>query len=141
MVEPDLRTILTTDATLTALVPASKIRLGLVSQGEQGVVVSIYRISGAPGYHMQGSDNLEESRFQIDVRGRDQYGWPGTGYTAAHPAAQRIKELLSGYSGEKGSTDFKSIMLLLERQSSEKPGDELFHKFSMDFQIWSTDAS
>ncbi len=54
MVEPDLRTILTTDATLTALVPASKIRLGLVSQGEQGVVVSIYRISGAPGYHMQG---------------------------------------------------------------------------------------
>ncbi|WP_417585132.1 hypothetical protein [Pelagibacterium sp.] len=136
MSEIDLRTLLVTDPALSALVPASNIRINFIQQGAQGVVLAIYRISGAPGYTMQGDDGLVESRYQIDIRGKDTEGYPGSGWSAALPVATRLKALLSGYRGTVGSTDFRMISILSERQRSEKTGTDMYHTFSFDFQIW-----
>ena len=53
--------------------------------------VVLSRISGVPGYHMQGSDGLVSSRIQIDV-------YADT-YIAAHNTGNAIVGVLSGYRG------------------------------------------
>lgn len=141
MMEADLRTLLVSDSVLKGMLPSGNVRINFVPQGVSGVAVAIYRITGAPGYTMHGADRLEESRFQIDVRGSDPKNAPGAGYTAAYRVADRIKSLLSGFRGVVGGTQFQMVALLSERQSSEKPDTELFHRFSMDFEIWSRAAS
>lgn len=136
MMEADLRTLLVSDPALAALVPADNMRINLIAQGVDGVTVAIHRVSGVPGYTMQGADGLIESRVQIDVWGADAFNAPGSGYGAAYPVAQRIKTLLSGRRGSVGTTQFQMIGLLSERQSSEDTDTKLYHRFSMDFEIW-----
>jgi hypothetical protein len=135
--EIDLRNLLLADASLMALIPsAENVRINMIAQGVQGPAVSIWRISGADDMTMQGPDGLFESRIQIDVRGKDVDGFPGSGWSAGLPVAQAIAQRLAGYRGAVGATNFRLITRLSERQSSEKPGSEVFHLFSTDFQVW-----
>lgn len=53
--------------------------------------VVLTRISGVPGYHMQGSDGLLASRVQIDV-------YADT-YVSAQSTGAAIISVLSGYRG------------------------------------------
>lgn len=53
--------------------------------------VVLSRVSGVPGYHMQGPDGLTASRVQIDVYGDT--------YVSAHSTGDAIISILSGYRG------------------------------------------
>lgn len=135
--EIDLRGLLLADTALMALIPNSgNVRINMVAQGVTGPAVSIWRISGSDDMTMQGPDGLYQSRVQIDVRCRDADGYEGSGWSAGQPIAARIKHLLSGYRGSAGNTNFRLISILSERQTSEKPGSEMFHLFSLDCQVW-----
>lgn len=136
MMEADLQTIIVDDEQIKALVPAGNVRINFVPQGAPSPAIAIYRISGGPGYTFDGPDGLTDSRVQIDVRGADRAGNEGSGYAQAYPVAERLRALLSGYRGIVGNTNFRLITILSERQRSEKPGSEVFHTFSLDFQVW-----
>lgn len=132
--EESLRQLLVTHAPLTALV-AQRVYWGTIAQGSANPAVVMFFISGAPGYHMQGSDGLTSARVQIDIR--------ATTLSAAWAAARVIKTLLSGYRGTVATTDFRGIFLLSERQYFDKPANssEGLHVVSLDFDVWSRAAA
>jgi hypothetical protein len=51
-----------------------------------------------------------------------------------------VKALLSGYRGTSGTVYFGGVFLLSERQTAEEAGSDLFHRVSLDFQVWSRPA-
>lgn len=136
MMEADFRNLIVSASAITSLVPANDIRLNFIPQGAGARAIAIYRVSGVPGYVMTGPDGLEESRLQVDIRCADPQNAPGSGYSAAFAIAIQVKQLLSGFKGTVGSTYFQMIGILAERQDSEKPSVDLFHRFSIDFQVW-----
>ena len=141
MMEADFRSLIASASAITSLVPASAIRLNFIPQGVGSKAVAIYRVSGVPGYVMSGPDGLEEARMQVDVRCADSQNAPGSGYSAAFAIAAQIKTLLSGYKGTVGSTYFQMIGQIAERQDSEKPSTDLYHRFSIDFRVWHRPAA
>ncbi|WP_332717343.1 tail completion protein gp17 [Pelagibacterium mangrovi] len=141
MMEADFRSLIVSASAITALVPASDIRLNFIPQGASAKAVAIYRVSGVPGYVMDGPDGLEESRIQVDVRCSDPKNAPGSGYSAAFAIAAQIKALLSGFKGTIGGTQFQMIGILAERQSSEDTDTAFYHRFSIDFQVWHRQTS
>lgn len=127
-----LRSLLTGDATLAALV-STRIYWNAIPQDAADPCVVLYKITGAPGVHMQGSDGLESSIVQIDVRALT--------VTSMWAVRDAIITKLHAFSGQQGSVLFRGIFLRDERQTSEKPGTVLYHRASLDFDIWSKSAS
>ena len=139
--ETALRALLISDATLVGLVGANtgsspgvgpSIYWGDIPQGAKDPAVAMYKISGAPGYHMKGSDGLEASIVQINVR--------ATSVPTMQAVSRAIKDRLSGFRGERDATDFRGIFLRDERTASEKPGTTHYQTSQLDFDIWSRAA-
>lgn len=128
----DLRALLAGDSTLAGLV-AGRIYWNAIPQDTGDPCVVMYLIDGAEGYAMGGRDGLNQSLVQIDVRA----------VTVASMWAVRdaIVAVLDAYRGTVGDTEFRGIFRNGERQSSEKPGTQLYHRSSMDWTIWSRAAA
>lgn len=124
--ESNLRALLTGYAPLTALV-STRIFWNHVPQDTSDPCVALYLITGAPGYHMQGSDRLGSAVVQINVRALT--------VSSMWAVRDAIVARLSGYSGTQGTTHFQAIFLRSERQASEKPGTVLYHTCQLDFDI------
>lgn len=126
--ESSFRALLTGDAALTALVGA-RIYWNAIPQNAADPCVVMYRVAGGPGIHMQGSDGLTNATVQIDVR--------ATKVTDMWAVRDAIVVNLHGFKGDQGGIRFRGIFLSTERQSSEKPGETLYHRTSLDFDVWS----
>lgn len=130
--QADFRALLVTDAPLAALV-STRVYWNAIPQDAADPAVVMYLIDSAPGYAMGGADGLTSSLVQIDVRA----------VSAASMWAIRdaIVTALSGYAGTQGDTDFRGVFQRGERQSSEKPGTVLYHRSSLDFEVFSRAAA
>lgn len=130
MMEAELRALLTGHGALTALVPAARIVWNHLPQGTQRPAIVLYRISGGPGIHMQGSDGLINARVQIDVQ--------ATSVSSMWAIRDALVSLLHGHRGN----DFQAISLLSERQDSDQAagGGGLIHRSSLDFDVWAASA-
>lgn len=123
--ETALRALLTGYAPLTALV-GTCIVWNHIPQDMTDPSVSLYRISGAPAYSNAGPDSLTSSVVQIDVR--------AASVNSMWAIRDAILARLSGYR----IAPFGGIFLRSERQSMDKPQNILFHRSSMDFDVWHT---
>jgi hypothetical protein len=125
--EAALRALLTSYVPLTTLV-AQRIFWNDIPQATTDPCVVLYKITGAPGIHMQGTDRLEQSVVQINVRAVSVVSmWAVRDAIIARLNAQRIQQ---------GTVDFKGIFLTSERQASEKPGTTVYHTCQLDFDVW-----
>ena len=128
--EAALRTLLIGDAGLTGLVPAARIVWNHLPQGTVRPAIVLFRISGAPGIHMQGSDELINATVQIDVQ--------ATSVTSMWAIRDAVVALLHGHRDET----FQGIFMLSERQNSEQlTGGGLVHRSSVDFDVWAHEAA
>mgnify|MGYP003403564126 CR=1 FL=1 len=126
--EAELRALLVAYAPLTALV-GTRIVWNEIPQASADPNVSLFKITGAPGYHMKGSDGLQSSIVQINVR--------ASTYASAIAVRNAIVDCLSGCTGTQSSIFFGGIFLRSERQASEKPTTTLYHTVQLDFDVWS----
>lgn len=126
--EAALRALLVGYAPLTALVPAARIVWNHLPQATVRPAIVLYKISGAPGITMQGSDGLTGSIVQIDVQA----------LTVASMWAIRdqVLALLHGYR----SATLRGIFANGERQFAEDLVGTLIHRASLDFDVWSAAA-
>lgn len=133
--ESALRDLLTDYAPLTDLVGGSsapRIVWNHLPQTTADPAVVLYRVAGAPGHHTQGSDHLDDATVQIDVR--------AITVSSMWAVRDAIISRLDGYRGQKQQTMFRGIFLRSQRQTSEKPGTVLYHRCSLDFEVWSGNA-
>jgi hypothetical protein len=130
MMEEALRTLLVADPTLGALVAPGSIVWNHLPQATPRPAIVLFRISGAPGVTMQGSDGLINGTVQIDVQ--------------AHSVTEMwaIRDALSGLLHGHRDATLTGIFFLSERQSAEPLGDNLLiHRCSMDFDVWARAAA
>lgn len=125
--ESNLRALLTGYAPLTALV-STRIYWNEIPQTAADPCVVLYKITGAPGLHMQGTDRLERSIVQINVR--------ALSVTSMWAVRDAIIARLNAVRVQQGTVDFKGIFLQSERQASEKPGTVVYHTCQLDFLVW-----
>jgi hypothetical protein len=130
--ESDLRALLTGYAPLTALV-STRIAWNAIGQGWADPNVVLYKITSAPGYHMQGSDGLESSIVQINVRALT--------FASMIAVKSAIVARLSGYRGSMGDTEFQGIFKTGERQAFEKVDTTSYHTAQLDFEVHSRAAA
>jgi hypothetical protein len=130
--EAALRALLVGSGPVAALV-GSRVYWGEIPQGSAAPAVVMYVVSRVPGYTFQGSDGMDESRIQIDVR--------DTNLGRAFEVRDAIRSILSGYRGTISGTYVSGAFLLMERQRRDHTGPGLFHTVSLDFRIWSRAAS
>lgn len=130
--EAEFRALLTGDAAITALV-GSHIYWNNVPQEAADLCVRLSKITGAPGYHMGGSDRLESTVVQIDVRALT--------VSSMWAVRDAIKTKLDGFKGLQDNIVFQGIFLRDERQTAEKPGTVLYHRSSTDWDVYSGFAS
>lgn len=121
--ESALRGLLTGYSPLTALV-STRIFWNAIPQDTPDPCVVLYKIAGAPHHTYQGPTDLEPSIVQIDVR--------AVTVTSMWAVRDAIMACLDGYKG--GS--FQAVLSTSERQSSEKPGTVLYHRSSLDFDVF-----
>lgn len=125
--EAALRALLTGYAPLTALVPGARIVWNHLPQKTTRPAVVLYRVAGAPGLTMQGSDRLTDATVQIDVQALSV-----TSMWAIRDA------LVARLHGHRDAT-FLGIFQQSERQTSEElTGGGLVHRASLDFAVWAT---
>jgi hypothetical protein len=122
-VEAALRALLTSYAPLTALV-GTRIFWSSYPQGVTDPAVRLTKITGAPGYTLDGTDNLTDSIVQIDVRA----------VTVSDMWAVR-DAIIAKLSGHRDS-DFGGIFLTSERQRVDDSTDGLYHTAQLDFEVW-----
>lgn len=129
MMEEALRALLTSDGPLAALV-GSRIYWKDIPQGETSDLVVMYRISGAPSYHMQGASDLEGARVQINARAET--------VTRAWAIRRAIKARLSGFKGVHGGVEFAGIFLEDEGDlpTEDPAGPSIYRGTRSDFAVW-----
>lgn len=124
--EQEFRAILVAHAPLTALV-GQRIVWNHLPQKTTRPAVVLYRVAGAPGLTMQGSDGLTGATVQIDVQ-----ALTVTSMWAVRDA------LVARLHGHRDAT-FRGIFQQAERQTSEElTGGGLVHRASLDFAVWAT---
>ena len=127
--EAALRTLIIGYAPLTALVPAARIVWNHLPQATTRPAIVLYKVSGAPGITMQGSDGLTGSIVQIDVQALT--------VISMWAIRDQLLALLHGHLDD----DFPGIFLSSERQDSDTlAAGTLVHRASLDFNIWSQAA-
>lgn len=90
--------------------------------------IVLYKVTGAPGITMQGSDGLTGSIVQIDVQALT--------VTSMWAIRDQLLALLHGYS----DGTFRGIFSNGERQSAEDLVGTLVHRSSIDFDVWAASA-
>lgn len=130
--EVALRALLAAHAPLTALV-GSRIVWNEIPQASADPNVSLFKITGAPGYHMQGADGLESSIVQINVRALT--------FGGMIQVKNAIIDRLSGFRGSMGDTRFQGIFKTGERQAFEKVDTASYHTAQIDFEVHSRAAA
>lgn len=137
--EADFRALLTGLAPLVVIVPVARIVWNYIPQATPRPAIALYRVAGTPGLTHDGPDGLTSSIVQVDI-------WTAETATVTKPVDQMfdIRDLVSarlhGFKGEQGDTFFGLIRLASERQDSEKAGTTLYHRASLDFDVWSRAA-
>jgi hypothetical protein len=130
--ETALRALLAGYAPLTSLV-STRIAWNAIGQGWADPNVVLYKITGAPGYHMQGPDGLESSIVQINVRALT--------YGNMIQVKGAIIDRLSGFRGSMGDTAFQGIFKTGERQAFEKVDTNTYHTCQIDWEVHSRAAA
>lgn len=130
--EADLRALLAGYAPLTSLV-STRIAWNAIGQGWADPNVVLYKITGQPGYHMQGSDGLESSIVQINVRALT--------FGSMIQVKNAIIDRLSGFRGTMGDTRFQGIFKTGERQAFEKVETASYHTCQIDWEVHSRAAA
>lgn len=127
--EAALRMLLVGYGPLTSLVPAARIVWNHLPQATLRPAIVMFRISGAPGIHMQGSDGLTGATVQIDVQ--------ALSVVSMWDIRSAVMARLHGYRDET----LRGIFALSERQSSEDLVGTIIHRASLDFDVWSRVAA
>lgn len=123
--EAALRALLIGYGPLTALVPAGRIVWNHLPQATTRPAIVLYRVAGAPGLHMQGSDALVGAVVQIDAQALT--------VNSMWAIRDVLTTLLHGYRGG----EFQGISLRSERQDSDElTGGGLVHRSSLDVDVW-----
>jgi len=127
--EQELRALLIAHTPLTALV-AQRIVWNHLPQKTTRPAVVLYRVAGAPGLTMQGSDGLTGATVQIDVQ--------ALSVTSMWAIRDVLVSLLHGYS----DATFQLISLSSEDQDSDEltGSDNLVHRARLDFNVWAVAA-
>ena len=113
-VEAALVTLLTTDATVAALIGT---RIAPVGQ-PQGVArpnVIYQRIGTKRDYHNEGSTGLPSARIQV--------GCYADTYKTARQLAGAVRAVLDGYRGTVGGQEIAGVWLDDERDAPQPPAD------------------
>src|SRR5690606_8090769 len=111
--ETALRNLLIGTTAITNLV-GQRITWGTIPQTVIAPLIVMYVVSRIPGYHMQGSDGLDESRVQIDIRVPD--------LDRAWQVRDAIKTWLSGYRSTVSNTYLSGAFIHSERQRFDDTG-------------------
>jgi hypothetical protein len=122
--ESALRGLLAGYGPLTTLVATASIVWNHLPQGAARPAIVLFRISGAPGIHMQGSDRLLNATVQIDIQAT----------TVASMWA--IRDVLLSRLHSHSDDNLRVIVANSERQTSEDLAGVLIHRCSMDFDVW-----
>lgn len=122
--ETALRALLAGYGPLTALVAADSIVWNHLPQATARPAIVLYRISGAPGIHMQGSDGLLNATVQIDIQA----------LTVASMWA--IRDVLLSRLHAHSDDNLRVVVANSERQTAEELAGVLIHRCSMDFDVW-----
>lgn len=133
--EADFRSFLLADAPLATFV-GERINWGGFPQGVASPAITLFRIAGAPGYHMQGADGLEFALVQADIRVASPIGHDLAGFADAKRTKDAYTNAVGGASGIVGSTEFRGTFVTSIRQLSEKQAHTMFHRFQVDTEIW-----
>lgn len=125
--ESALRALLIAHAPLSALI-STRLYWGNYPQGVADPAVRMNVVSGAPGFHMQGTDGLTDSLVQIDIR-----SWPpSSAFEVRDAIVARLHAKRQTQAGIKFVTFLRS-----ERQLTEEATDGLYSMVQLDFDIWS----
>lgn len=130
--EADLLALLVDTAEVAGLVE-DRISWAAVPQGEADPNLVLYKVTGAPGLHMRGTDGLEAALVQMNIR--------ALSFASMIAVRNSVVGLLHGYRGIKGDTEFQQIALRDERQGSAKPETTLYYTDQLDFDVWSRSAT
>lgn len=125
--ESALRALLTGYAPLTTYVE-DRVVWNHLPQSTTRPAIVLYRIAGAPGIHMQGSDGLTGAVVQIDIQ--------ATTVSEMWAIRSAVIALLHGYRDAR----LTGVFLTTERQSSEELAGLLIHRCSLDFEVWAPEA-
>ena len=125
--EEALIAILLANAGVAALVGA-RVYPGVRPQGASLPAVIFNRISGQPGYTMDGPDGSSESRVQVDA-------YAGS-YGATKALARAARLALSGLSGVHHGVTFQGVFMEGARDGFEGESPERIFRVSMDFTVW-----
>lgn len=121
----ELKSLLTSTAAVTALVPSPRINWVDHPQGAGNPYIVMQTISGSEGLTMTGADGLFEGRVQIDVY--------GSTVEQVDLISRAINGLLHGYRGG----GFRLIRHVGERDDREGGSNEAERLFrcSLDFTV------
>lgn len=122
--EAALRALLIGDTAILGLVDPASIVWNHLPQTTPRPAIVLYRISGAPGLHMRGSDNLLNATVQLDIQAAT--------VAAMWAIRDAVIALLHAHSDET----LRVVSATSERQSSEQLAGVLIHRCSMDFDVW-----
>jgi len=129
--EDDFIHLLLTDAALAGLV-ADRINWNHQPQDIGSPAIALYVIASTPNYTFRGQSGLTSTVVQLDTRALT--------YPSAISVRDALKTRISGFRGTIGATCFAGIFVRQERQNSDRPGTELFHRISLDAEIWHSPA-
>ena len=119
--EMAFRALLTGSASVTALVPSSRISWGMLGQGLGLPAIVLTVVSDREGHTLEGPDGLSMGRVQVDCY--------GVTYASAKGVARAVRALLDGYRG--GS--FRAIFHDATRDFTDANATDRPHRVSLDF--------
>lgn len=128
--ESQFRSLLTDDATVSALV-AARVYWNAIPQAATDPCVVMYVISRNADAHHGGPSGLNNTLIQVDIR--------AVTFTSAVAVRDAIVTRLHAKRLIQDGIEFVTN-LLNERHTSEKPGAVLYHRISLDFSAWSGNA-
>lgn len=102
-------------------------------QGKPLPAVVLYRIDGAPDYHLGGASGLVSSRVQVDC-------WANT-FGDAKRTARAVAIAVSGMRFNQGAIRFDALLIIDERDSSEDLNGTPLFRTSLDLAVHHASAS
>lgn len=131
--EEDLRAYLLSQSGVTSQV-STRVYWGERPQSGALPAVVMQVISDLPSYSMEGDNDLNRTRVQLDVY--------GSTYGAAKTAARAVKTALNSYQGTTGGTSFRGVFRDGERDDRIAGTNEAdrFFRVSLDYLVFHKSA-